>query len=94
VIRPESRVAVGALKAMNVQVAMLTGDSKDVARAVSSDLGLETYFAEVLPADKDRHVIELQDGGRRVGMVGDGVNGVPVGFVAKSAYSTARAVFH
>ncbi len=77
VIRPESRVAVDALQAMDVQVAMLTGDSKDVARAVSSDLGIDTYFAEVLPADKDRHVIELQEGGRRVGMVGDGVNDAP-----------------
>ncbi|MCH7901517.1 MAG: heavy metal translocating P-type ATPase [Acidobacteria bacterium] len=77
VIRPESRVAVDALQAMDVEVAMLTGDSRDVARAVSSDLGINTYFAEVLPADKDKHVKELQEGGRRVGMVGDGVNDAP-----------------
>jgi Cu2+-exporting ATPase len=44
---------------------------------VSGDLGIDTYFAEVLPADKDKHVKELQEGGRRVGMVGDGVNDAP-----------------
>ena len=77
VIRPERRVAVDALQSMDVQVAMLTGDSKDVANAVASDLGIETYFAEVLPADKDKHVAQLQAGGRRVGMVGDGVNDAP-----------------
>ncbi len=62
---------------VDVEVAMLTGDSKDVANAVASDLGIETYFAEVLPADKDKHVAQLQAGGRRVGMVGDGVNDAP-----------------
>ncbi len=77
VVRPESRVAVDALREMDVEVAMLTGDSKDVANAVASDLGIETYFAEVLPADKDKHVAQLQAGGRRVGMVGDGVNDAP-----------------
>ena len=44
---------------------------------MSSDLGIDTYFAEVLPADKDKHVKELQEGRRRVGMVGDGVNDAP-----------------
>ncbi|GMQ85843.1 MAG: heavy metal translocating P-type ATPase [Acidimicrobiia bacterium] len=77
VVRPESRVAVDALRTMDVEVAMLTGDSKDVAAAVAGDIGIETYFAEVLPADKDKHVAELQAGGRRVGMVGDGVNDAP-----------------
>ena len=77
VVRPESLVAVDALRAMDVDVAMLTGDSRDVAEAVASDLGIDIYFAEVLPADKDKHVTELQAGGRRVGMVGDGVNDAP-----------------
>ncbi len=77
VVRPESQVAVDALRDMGVDVAMLTGDSKDVAKAVSGDLGIDTYFAEVLPADKDKHVKELQEGQRQVGMVGDGVNDAP-----------------
>jgi Cu2+-exporting ATPase len=77
VIREESRQAVDALHAMDIEVAMLTGDSEDVARAVSEDLGIDTYFAEVLPGDKDEKIIELQDRGSLVAMVGDGVNDAP-----------------
>jgi len=62
---------------MGVEVAMLTGDSEDVARAVSEELGIDTYFAEVLPADKDEKIVELQEGGTLVAMVGDGVNDAP-----------------
>lgn len=56
---------------------MLTGDSRDVAKAVAEELGIDQYFAEVLPADKDRIVSELQEQGQMVGMVGDGVNDAP-----------------
>ena len=77
VIRPESYTAVQMLHERGVQVAMLTGDSTDVAKAVASELGIDTYRAEVLPADKDDYVAELQQGGRMVGMVGDGVNDAP-----------------
>ncbi|MFC7097105.1 heavy metal translocating P-type ATPase [Halobaculum marinum] len=77
VVREESRAAVDALHAMGVEVAMLTGDSEDVARAVAADLGIDTYFAEVLPGDKDAKITELQTGGRTVAMVGDGVNDAP-----------------
>jgi P-type Cu2+ transporter len=77
VIRPESREAVNRLQKMGVQVAMLTGDSKAVAKAVADELGIDTYFAEVLPEHKDRQVSELQQQGKRVAMVGDGVNDAP-----------------
>ncbi|MDS0301064.1 copper-translocating P-type ATPase [Halogeometricum sp. S1BR25-6] len=77
VVREESRQAVEALHEMGIEVAMLTGDSEDVARAVARDLGIDTYFAEVLPEDKDKKIVELQEQGKNVAMVGDGVNDAP-----------------
>jgi len=59
---------------MDIEVAMLTGDSEDVARAVSEELGIDQYFAEVLPGEKDTKVEQLQSEGKFVAMVGDGVN--------------------
>jgi P-type Cu2+ transporter len=77
VIRPESKPAIDKLHAMGVEVAMLTGDSQAVAKAVAEELGINTYFAEVLPENKDQKVAELQKQGKRVAMVGDGVNDAP-----------------
>ena len=77
IIREESAQTVEALHQMNVEVAMLTGDSRDVAQAVAKELKIDHFFAEVLPADKDQKVIELQRQGKLVGMVGDGVNDAP-----------------
>ena len=77
VVREESVQAIEALQRMGIEVAMLTGDSEAVARAVSDELGIETYFAEVLPEDKDEKIVELQDVGKLVAMVGDGVNDAP-----------------
>jgi Cu2+-exporting ATPase len=76
-IRPESREAVQALRELGVEVAMITGDSRSVAEAVASELGIERWFAEVLPEHKDRQVSELQAQGERVAMVGDGINDAP-----------------
>ena len=77
VIRPESAEAVRSLKARGVRVAMLTGDSHDVANWVGRQLGIDEIFSEVLPAEKSRVVERLQAAGAKVAMVGDGVNDAP-----------------
>ena len=77
VIREESYRVVEALQDMGIEVAMLTGDSQDVATAVAEELGIDTVFAEVLPEDKDTKIQDLQEQGKLVGMVGDGVNDAP-----------------
>ncbi|HJR44697.1 MAG TPA: copper-translocating P-type ATPase [Actinomycetota bacterium] len=76
-IREESRQAVDTLHAMGVKVAMITGDAKEVAAAVADDLGIDEFFAQVMPEDKDSKVAELQQRGLQVAMVGDGVNDAP-----------------
>ena len=77
VVRPESAAAVNALHDLNLEVAMLTGDSRAVAEAVAGKLNIDQTFAEVLPESKEHKVAELQALGRRVVMVGDGVNDAP-----------------
>jgi P-type Cu2+ transporter len=77
VIRPESKQAIDELHKMGIEVAMLTGDSQAVAQAVANQLGIQRVFAEVLPEHKDQKVMELQKLGKRVAMVGDGVNDAP-----------------
>jgi Cu2+-exporting ATPase len=77
VIRPQSKQAVEKLHEMGMQVAMLTGDSQAVAESVAKELGIDRVFAEVLPEHKDQKVIELQEAGNQVALVGDGVNDAP-----------------
>jgi Cu2+-exporting ATPase len=77
VVRPESVEAVRTLRGKGVRVAMLTGDSWEVGRAVARQLGIDEVFAEVLPGDKSGTVAALQRDGSRVAMVGDGVNDAP-----------------
>jgi P-type Cu2+ transporter len=76
-IRPESREAVQRLHDQKIQVIMMTGDSTAVANAVAKELGIDTVMAEVSPEQKASKVKELRDAGKRVGMVGDGVNDAP-----------------
>ena len=76
-IREESRQAVSRLKEMGIQCMMLTGDNRQVAAWVAEEIGLDDYFAEVLPEDKANKVKEVQSRGLTVAMAGDGVNDAP-----------------
>ena len=76
-VRETSAAAVAALHDADVQVVMLTGDNAATAQRIADELGIDTVIAEVLPQDKAGRVTELQQAGRRVAMVGDGVNDAP-----------------
>jgi len=101
-IKPSARAAVRALRELGIEVAMLTGDNRRTADAVAGDLGIARVFAEVLPEDKARYVKQLQDEGKFVAMVGDGVNdapalaqadiGVAIGAGTDVAIETAKVV--
>jgi P-type Cu2+ transporter len=75
--RPESREAVARLRAMGIAVVMLTGDSRAVAEAVAREVGVDTVHAEVLPERKAETIAKLKQQGKKVAMVGDGVNDAP-----------------
>lgn len=77
VIRKESKEAIAKLKQLGIQCMMITGDKKEVADHVAKELGLDEYFAEVLPDKKMDKIKEIQSGGRIVAMAGDGVNDAP-----------------
>jgi P-type Cu2+ transporter len=77
IIRPESKLAISKLKEMGIKCMMITGDNKQVAKWVSEEIGLDEYFAEVLPGDKADKVKEVQSRGLLVAMTGDGVNDAP-----------------
>ena len=76
-VREESLAAVQRLQQRGIEVAMLTGDSRAVAKSVGAELGIDTVFAEVQPEDKASTIEQLQSQGKRVAMVGDGVNDAP-----------------
>ena len=76
-VRPSAKAAVQALQAMGVESVMITGDAEAVAKTVAEELGIERYFARVLPGDKAEIVKDLQNEGRQVSFVGDGINDAP-----------------
>lgn len=77
VLKPSSREAIDSLHKKGIEVVMLTGDNERTAQAVAAEAGIDGVFAEVLPSDKSDKIIELQEQGKKVAMVGDGINDAP-----------------
>ena len=73
-IKPTSAVAVQALKKLGITVHLLTGDGQRTAEQVAATLGIDSFQAEVMPSDKENYIVALQQAGKRVAMVGDGIN--------------------
>jgi Cu+-exporting ATPase len=76
-LKPESKQAIGELQKLKLQVVMITGDNKQTAKAIASEVDIDEIFAEVKPEEKSAKIKELQERGKRVGMVGDGINDAP-----------------
>jgi Cu2+-exporting ATPase len=76
-VRPSAQATIKKLQELGIEPVMLTGDNEATARQVAAELGIATVIAEVLPADKATKVKDLQTEGKKVGMVGDGINDAP-----------------
>ncbi len=86
-LRPNSAAAVAALQALGIEVVMLTGDNRRTAEHIAREAGITRFEAEMLPQDKARHVNVLQQQGRHVGMIGDGVNDAPALAAAQVSFA-------
>ena len=78
IVKPTSKQAVQELSAMGIEVVMLTGDNAKTAEAIRRQVGVDCVVAEVYPQDKEKEIRRLQDTGKKVAMVGDGINDAPV----------------
>jgi Cu+-exporting ATPase len=86
-VKEDSVRAIERMKKMGLTLYMITGDNQATAAAIAQQVGIEHYFAEVLPEDKQRKVLELQKAGNKVGMVGDGINDAPALVQAESGFA-------
>jgi Cu+-exporting ATPase len=86
-LRPTSAEAVAALQALGIEVIMLTGDNRRTAEHIANEAGIKRFEAELLPRDKARIINTLQQQGRRVGMIGDGVNDAPALAAAQVSFA-------
>ncbi|NLZ81175.1 MAG: HAD-IC family P-type ATPase, partial [Clostridiales bacterium] len=77
VVKPTSKKAIEQFKAMGIDVVMLTGDNKKTGEAIRQQLNIDRVVAEVLPQDKEREIREIQESGKKVAMIGDGINDAP-----------------
>ena len=77
IVKPTSQAAIREFEAMGIEVVMLTGDNKKTAEAIRKQLGITRAIAEVLPQDKEREIRNIQESGRKVAMIGDGINDAP-----------------
>ena len=77
VVKPTSKQAIQELSSMGIEVVMLTGDNKKTAQAIQKQVGVDRVVAEVFPEDKEKEIRRLQEQGKKVAIVGDGVNDAP-----------------
>ena len=91
-VRETSAAAVAALHDLGVEVVMLSGDNEATAQRIAGQLGIDTVIAEVLPGDKAAKIVELQNAGKKVAMVGDGVNDAPRARTRRTSVSPSAQV--